>query len=159
MKKAIVLLLSSLIISGLTACGNSAEQTEQVQQEEQTQQEGQEEQEEQTDQSPAEDFAENSADSGLSEERNDGDDTKVLVAYFSATHTTEGVAEHIADGLNAELYEIVPEEPYTDADLNYNDDNSRSTVEMNDPNARPAFNNNWLFRFTHTVCRSSLLSA
>lgn len=141
MKKAIVLLLSSIMISGLTACGNSAEQTEQVQQEEQTeqtQQEGQEEQTEQTDQSPAEDFAESSADSGPSEEGNDGDDTKVLVAYFSATHTTEGVAEHIADGLNAELYEIVPEEPYTDADLNYNNDNSRSTVEMNDPNARPA---------------------
>lgn len=138
MKKAIVLLLSSIMISGLTACGNSAEQTEQVQQEEQTEQTQQEEQTEQTDQSPAEDFAESSADSGPSEEGNDGDDTKVLVAYFSATHTTEGVAEHIADGLNAELYEIVPEEPYTDADLNYNDDNSRSTVEMNDPNARPA---------------------
>ena len=64
--------------------------------------------------------------------------TKVLVAYFSATNTTEGVAEHIANGLNADLYEIVPEEPYTDADLNYNDNNSRTTIEMNDPNARPA---------------------
>lgn len=64
--------------------------------------------------------------------------TKVLVAYFSATGTTEGVAEHIANGLNADLYEIVPEEPYTDADLNYSDDNSRSTLEMNDPSARPA---------------------
>lgn len=64
--------------------------------------------------------------------------TKVLVAYFSATGTTEGVAEHIANGLSADLYEIVPEEPYTDADLNYNDNNSRSTLEMNDPSARPA---------------------
>lgn len=64
--------------------------------------------------------------------------TKVLVAYFSATNTTEGVAEHIANGLNADLYEIVPEDPYTDADLNYNDNNSRTTIEMNDPNARPA---------------------
>lgn len=64
--------------------------------------------------------------------------TKVLVAYFSATNTTEGVAEHIANGLNADLYEIVPEEPYTDADLDYNDSNSRSTLEMNDPSARPA---------------------
>lgn len=63
---------------------------------------------------------------------------KVLVTYFSATNTTEGVAEHIANGLNADLYEIVPEEPYTDADLNYNDNNSRSTLEMNDPSARPA---------------------
>lgn len=63
---------------------------------------------------------------------------KVLVAYFSATGTTEGVAEHIANGLNADIYEIVPEEPYTDADLNYNDNNSRSTIEMNDPASRPA---------------------
>ncbi len=64
--------------------------------------------------------------------------TKVLVAYFSATNTTEGVAEHIANGLNADIYEIVPEDPYTDADLNYNDNNSRTTIEMNDPSARPA---------------------
>lgn len=63
---------------------------------------------------------------------------KILVAYFSATNTTEGVAGHIANGLNADLYEIAPEEPYTDADLNYNDDNSRSTLEMNDSSARPA---------------------
>lgn len=64
--------------------------------------------------------------------------TNVLVVYFSATNTTEGVAEHIANGLNADIYEIVPEDPYTDADLNYNDNNSRTTIEMNDPNARPA---------------------
>ena len=65
--------------------------------------------------------------------------SKVLVAYFSATGTTEGVAEHIANGLDADIYEIIPEEPYTDADLNYNDNNSRSTIEMNDPASRPAF--------------------
>lgn len=64
--------------------------------------------------------------------------SRVLVAYFSATGTTEGVAEHIAEGLQADLYEIVPEEPYTDADLNYHDNNSRSTIEMNDPSVRPA---------------------
>lgn len=65
-------------------------------------------------------------------------ESKVLVAYFSATGTTEGVAEHIANGLNADIYEIVPEEPYTDADLDYNDNNSRTTIEMNDPDTRPA---------------------
>ena len=57
---------------------------------------------------------------------------------FSATGTTEGVAENIAGGLDADLYEIVLEEPYTDADLDYHDDNSRSTIEMNDPSSRPA---------------------
>lgn len=66
------------------------------------------------------------------------EENKILVAFFSATNTTQGVAEQMADGLGADLYEIVPEEPYTDADLNYNDDNSRSTMEMNDPTVRPA---------------------
>lgn len=63
---------------------------------------------------------------------------RILVAYFSATNTTEGVAERMAEGLNADLYEIIPQEPYTDADLDYNDKNSRSTIEMNDPDSRPA---------------------
>ena len=66
------------------------------------------------------------------------EENKILVAFFSATNTTQGVAEQMADGLGADLYEIVPEEPYTDADLDYNDDNSRSTMEMNDPTVRPA---------------------
>ena len=74
----------------------------------------------------------------VEEENTGAEGTKVLVAYFSATNTTEGVAEHIANGLNADIYEIIPEEPYTDADLNYNDNNSRSTIEMNDPFSRPA---------------------
>ncbi len=63
--------------------------------------------------------------------------SKVLVAYFSATNTTEGVAQTIAASVGADLYEITPAQPYTSADLNYNDDNSRSTKEMNDPSARP----------------------
>lgn len=63
---------------------------------------------------------------------------RVLVAYFSATNTTKGVAETIADRLDADLYEITPAVPYTSADLDYHDDGSRSTIEMNDPNARPA---------------------
>lgn len=65
-------------------------------------------------------------------------DTKVLVAYFSATGNTRPLAEYLAAGLSADLYEIVPEEPYTDADLNYSDSGSRSSVGMNDPNSRPA---------------------
>ena len=64
--------------------------------------------------------------------------TKILVAYFSATNTTEGVAKVIADCIDADIYEITPEQPYTSADLNYNSDSSRSTKEMNDPNSRPA---------------------
>lgn len=69
---------------------------------------------------------------------NETQGTKILVAYFSATNTTEGVAEKIADSLSADIYEIVPEQPYTDVDLDYHDDKSRSTIEMNDPSVRPA---------------------
>lgn len=62
---------------------------------------------------------------------------KVLVVYFSATGTTKKLAEYAADAMDAELYEIVPQQPYTSADLDYGDKNSRSTKEMNDPNSRP----------------------
>ena len=62
----------------------------------------------------------------------------ILVVYFSATGTTKGVAEKLAEGLAADLYEIVPEEPYTDADLNYNDRRSRTSIETDDPTCRPA---------------------
>ena len=62
----------------------------------------------------------------------------VLVAYFSATGNTENIAEHLQTILGADLYEIVPEEPYTSADLDYTDSSSRSQVEGRDPDARPA---------------------
>ena len=66
------------------------------------------------------------------------DTAKVLVAYFSATNTTKPLAEYVADGLDADIYEIVPEIPYTSADLNYSNSSSRATAEMNDPIVRPA---------------------
>ncbi len=62
----------------------------------------------------------------------------VLVIYFSATGTTKGVAEMIADITDGDLYEIKALEEYTDEDLNWNDSNSRSTKEQDDPSARPA---------------------
>lgn len=63
---------------------------------------------------------------------------KVLVAYFSATGTTEDVAEKIAAVTGGELHEIAPEQAYTNADLDWNNRQSRSSVEMNDPKSRPA---------------------
>ena len=65
-------------------------------------------------------------------------ESSVLVAYFSATGHTAPIAEYIAQSLGADLYEIVPAEPYTDADLNYNDSSSRATAEQNDSTCRPA---------------------
>ena len=62
---------------------------------------------------------------------------KVLVAYFSATGTTKRVAEKLAAAVNADIYEIKPLTPYTNADLNWRNSNSRSSVEMKDKNARP----------------------
>ena len=61
----------------------------------------------------------------------------VLVAFFSATGTTKGVAERIASVTGGDIYEILAAEPYTSDDLNYNDSSSRSTKEQNDKNVRP----------------------
>jgi len=63
--------------------------------------------------------------------------TKTLVAYFSATGVTKSVAENLAQAAEADLYEIKPAEPYSNADLNWLDQNARSTVEMKDWNSRP----------------------
>ena len=63
---------------------------------------------------------------------------KVLVAYFSASGTTKGIAQQLAEVAGADLHEIKPEKPYTDADLDWQDKQSRSSVEMQDKNSRPA---------------------
>ena len=64
--------------------------------------------------------------------------SKTLVAYFSATGTTKAVAERLAKAANADLYEITPVERYTDADLDWHNKKSRSSVEMDDLKSRPA---------------------
>ena len=66
---------------------------------------------------------------------------KTLVAYFSATGTTMEAATRLAKAIHADLHEIVPEAPYTSADLNWNNKNSRSSVEMADKSSRPAIAN------------------
>jgi len=65
-------------------------------------------------------------------------DKKTIVVYFSATGTTKDVAKRIAQITGADLQEIMPQQPYTAADLNWNDKNSRSSVEMANPKSRPA---------------------
>lgn len=65
-------------------------------------------------------------------------DRRILVAYFSATGTTARAAEKVAAATGGELYVITPAKPYTAADLNWHDKQSRSSVEMNNAEARPA---------------------
>ena len=64
--------------------------------------------------------------------------SKTLVAYFSASGTTAGVAKDLASSIGADLYEIRPAVPYTQADLNWMDKKSRSSVEMTNKSSRPA---------------------
>lgn len=66
---------------------------------------------------------------------------KILVAYFSCTGNTKKAALEVAELLNADVFEIVPAEPYTPDDLDYHVDNCRANVEQKDPSARPAIKN------------------
>lgn len=63
---------------------------------------------------------------------------KTLVAYFSATDTTMNVASRLARATDSDLFAIVPSDPYSSADLNWRDKQSRSTLEAADPSCRPA---------------------
>ena len=136
MKKITAVLLTLVMAVSLMACsGNTQTSETESSNPESSQAEETSAPESQETNSEAEgDTAQTNAAAGDTET----EENKILVAFFSATNTTQGVAEQMADGLGADLYEIVPEEPYTDADLDYNDDNSRSTMEMNDPTVRPA---------------------
>ena len=69
--------------------------------------------------------------------KNNMEKKNVLVMYFSATGTTRQAAEQLAKITGADLCEIAPSQPYTSADLNWNDKRSRSSVEMANPQARP----------------------
>ena len=127
MKKFVAILLTVLMFISLVACGGEKESAEERISEP--------ENEENASEITVEN--EQAVDEAGDESMNEEEEMKILVAYFSATNTTEGVAEKIAEGLSADIYEIVPEQPYTDDDLNYHDNNSRSTIEMNDSAVRP----------------------
>lgn len=68
--------------------------------------------------------------------------TKSAVVYFSATGTTKGVAEVIAEESNSDLFEIKPAKAYSSDDLSYNDNSCRANVEQNDSSSRPEIQNN-----------------
>ena len=144
MKKLLTILLALVMVFALAACAGNTESTENngntdfsQNTEDQSATPSEEgnvsEESEQSGKTP-----DVNPDDTVSESDHDPEDSKILVAYFSATNNTEGVAQKLADGLGADLYEITPEQPYTDEDLNYGNSGSRSSVEMNDPTARPA---------------------
>ena len=133
--KGIFTLLTTLTLAGaLTACGGSGTQTTPGQS--QTQQEGTSSVGEPSTPDQSTPPASSTPEAGESEKETP--EGGVLVAYFSATGNTEGIAQHLQSVLDADLYEIVPEVPYTDGDLNYSNDSCRANQEQNDPAARPA---------------------
>lgn len=132
MKKAALIILSFFCIFAISGCGNS--QTDSNINSDSTVQNTTSEQTE-----PEKIAAENSDIMSTSEsEEPSSTDDETLVVYFSATDTTKDVAERIASVTNADLYEIIPVEPYSSDDLDWHDSNSRTSIEMNDPDARPA---------------------
>ena len=131
MKKRFFPLLAISCMIGLTACGNSQTESNSLQTDTTTQADAAEE-------SSVEETQESSNDSETAPEPLEDTSSDTVVIYFSATGTTKGVAEKVAAVTNADLFEIIPAEPYSDTDLDWNDQNSRTTIEMNDPDARPA---------------------
>ena len=146
MRKIVSLLLSFGMIFALAACGQSAasEKQEEIQsavqktdeQSETPQNEAAVEQSKTEEQTEIE--METEPSESVSTEEQEADvSTKTLVVYFSCTGTTELVAEYITEILGADSYRIVPEDPYTEADLAYYT-NGRADQEQNDPDVRPA---------------------
>lgn len=137
MKKIIPIILSILMVVSLVACaGNNSNPSSESSVPDSTPAVSTDENKTEPSNTPADDLADSQP---AESEPNDTEaGSKVLVAYFSATGTTKQLAEYAADAMNADLYEIVPQQSYTDADLDYGDSNSRSTKEMNDPSSRPA---------------------
>ena len=123
MKRFFILILALIMVLGLAACGAGGSQGNESATET-TGQAG-----ERTEAADGE-----SAESGETAGDEEG---KTLVVYFSVTGNTEGIAKKIASATGADMYQIIPAEEYTDADLNYNDNTTRATVEQKDPSARP----------------------
>ena len=150
MKRILSIIMAALLVASLAACGSNS-QTDPK--ETQTVTEGQKESDESTDEAESETAQEDmtqpetetTSETSSSETAAEPESeasapaahSDVLVAYFSATGTTKGVAEKIASVTGGDLYEILAAEPYTSDDLNYNDSSSRSTKEQNDKNVRP----------------------
>ena len=146
MRKIVSLLLSFGMIFALAACGQSAasEKQEEIQsavqktdEQSETPQNGVAAEQSETEEQTEIEMETEPSESVSTEEQEADVSTKTLVVYFSCTGTTEVVAEYITEILGADSYQIVPEDPYTEADLAYYT-NGRADQEQNDPDVRPA---------------------
>ncbi len=139
MKRLLTTILILFCLASLTACGNNQSNNNTSSSETSVNADAQQSTTEAVSSADSDDKALTNDKTLISElpENTEGSGKNTIVIYFSATGTTKGVAERIADVTNADLFEIVPAEPYTSADLDWNDKNSRTTIEMNDQNARP----------------------
>lgn len=123
-KRLLSLLIAGVMTAGLlSGCGASEDTQNQSDSAAQSDQSADESS------SDIETNAEDTSDGGAS-------DGKTLVVYYSATGNTEAVANYIADATGGDLFELEPVEPYTDDDLNYNDENSRVSQEYADESLR-----------------------
>ena len=134
MKRLFPILTTLTLLLGLAACGQAGTQSDPGQS--QVQQEGTSSVGEPS--APGQSAPPASSTPEAGESGEEAAEGSVLVAYFSATGNTEGIARHLQSVLDADLYEIVPEVPYTDEDLNYRNDDCRANQEQNDSAARPA---------------------
>ena len=130
MKKSIALILMISLVLVCAGCGSAPARTE-----------SEPVPAEAPEQTPAAAPAPEQAPESAEEPSEAEEQNKVLVVYFSATGTTRGVAERISAITGADLAEIIPAQPYTAEDLNYNDRSTRATVEQNTPDVRPEIAN------------------
>ena len=119
MKKLFSLLLAAAMVLTLAACGTTNAGNDAADE-------------------PKNDVAADTADPAPVDNAPESTGGKVLVACFSATGHTRAIAEYLQTALDADLYEIVPQEPYTADDLDYHTDGCRANREQNDDTVRPA---------------------
>lgn len=130
MKKIITIILMVCFALSLVACGTDKETAQEKNS---------------TSETPltvVSDLADSEINTDESSEANKSDEhsnteSKTLVVYFSRTGNTAPIAEYVAEITNADLFEIVPSVPYTDADIKYSDDSCRANKEQADDSSRP----------------------
>lgn len=134
MKKVITLLMSILLVFSIVACGNqnSGGNSQTTEPTDSTTPESTPE----SSQQPGESSTEAPTESSDEAQETEGESGKTLVVYYSASGNTEAVAGYIANATGGDLFELVPAEPYSDADLDWTADGSRVNKEHDDESLR-----------------------